>query len=48
MLSLLALEIYLFLLFQDGEKAGWNRFFYDGFVKDRNDNYGVSILTSMI
>jgi hypothetical protein len=25
----------------------WNRFFYGSSVKDEDDNYGVSILTSM-
>jgi hypothetical protein len=42
------LGIYLLLLlFGDGERVGWNSFLHGGSVEDENDNYGVSILTSM-
>jgi hypothetical protein len=37
----------IYLLSDDGERAGWNRFFYGSSVESEGDNYGVSILTSM-
>ena len=48
MSSFLVLEIYLLLLSSDGERVRWNRFLHGGFVEDGGDNYGVSILTSLI
>jgi hypothetical protein len=46
--SFLVLGIYLLLLSSNGERAGWNRFLHGGSVEDEDDNYDVSILTSMI
>jgi hypothetical protein len=46
--SFLVLGIYLLLfLSSDSERVGWNRFLHGGSVEDEDDNYGVSILTSM-
>jgi hypothetical protein len=46
--SFLVLGFYFLLFFSgDGERAGWNRFLYGSFVEDEDDNYGVSILTSI-
>jgi hypothetical protein len=46
--SFLVFGIYL-LLFLSGDsvRAGWNCFLHGSSVEDEDDNYGVSILTSM-
>ena len=47
MLSFLVLGIYFLLLFDDGERAGWNRFLHASSVEDEGDNFSVSIFIDM-
>jgi hypothetical protein len=42
------LVLRIYLLSDDGERAGWNHFLYGGSIENRGDNYGASILTDMI
>ena len=43
--NLLVLRIYLLLLSDDRERAGWNCFLHDASIEDGGDNYVVRILT---
>jgi len=38
---------FLILLSGNSEMVGWNRFIHGGFIEDKDDKYGVNILTSM-